>query len=461
LEGILQRSLNTSSHLILKYFILLKSSLTLFLGSIAIAFSSLFMGIVTARFLGPVGRGEFYLALQIISIGALILSTGLGPAYQYHLSNGRFRKSYLLTHLLVQIFLIGLFFWIIKLNYPIVHHLTDIKYTFMILCLVGVWLNIINLFFTSTLQAQKNGILANTIISVLGSISNLFILLLFAFKFKLNFNYVILIYFVGLTFQILPKGYLLFKDIRINLNLNWLRLTKTLYRFGSASFFTNIAVLLVFRIDTFFINNLSGLDDLGKYSVAVSIAEMLLMFPSSIGTALFAHLANLEAKEKLELLTKVTRSIIVITFAIFIVMTLISKFIVINIFGLNYLESVLPLQILSLGLVGMASNYVFSNFYSGNGQPIKSAIVFGKGLILNFILNYLLIPRYGIIGAAFASSITYYIIALFFYFQIRKEYKIKFSTLFIPNKSDFIYLFGLFKTYFRFKKILLTNDITK
>lgn len=413
------------------------------------------MGVLTARFLGPIGRGEFYLAMQIISIGSIILATGIGPAYQFYLTNGQLSKSHILSHLIFQITLIGILILVIGFIFPFFQNIFfdfNFEYIFLVFCLVGILFNVINLFLSSAIQSESNGILIHTILSSISSLINLLLLVIVSFNSKLDFTLTLLIYFIALVFQVLPKFFFVFKSVSLTLRIPWLELTKSFYRFGGASFLTNIAVILVFRIDTFFVNKMRGLEELGIYAMAVSFAEILLMFPSSIGTALFAHLPKLELKEKLILLTKVTRIITLTSFLIFIIMMLISKYLIIYLLGMKYSDAIIPLQIISFGLVGMSTNYVFSNFYSGNGKPLKSSIVFGKGLFINIGLNFLLISYFGIIGAAFASSITYFVIAFLFFRQIKKEFRITLSQLFFPQKSDFVYLYDLLLKSLRLKQ---------
>lgn len=101
------------------------------------------MGVLTARFLGPIGRGEFYLAMQIISIGSIILATGIGPAYQFYLTNGQLSKSHILSHLIFQITLIGILILVIGFIFPFFQNIFfdfNFEYIFLIFCLVGILL---------------------------------------------------------------------------------------------------------------------------------------------------------------------------------------------------------------------------------------------------------------------------------------------------------------------------------
>ena len=60
--------------------------------------TSLALGVFGARLLGPAGKGELYLVIQLSSMLGLFLAAGLGPSYQYHVKNGSLRLATVLSH---------------------------------------------------------------------------------------------------------------------------------------------------------------------------------------------------------------------------------------------------------------------------------------------------------------------------------------------------------------------------
>lgn len=70
------------------------------------------------------------------------------------------------------------------------------------------------------------------------------------------------------------------------------------------------------------------------------------------------------------------------------------------------LNSSLSFGILMISFVGMSLTYVYGTLLTANGSlKYLNWMAFG-GVLLNFILNYFLIPKYGIIGASWASMVT-------------------------------------------------------
>ena len=70
-------------------------------------------------------------------------------------------------------------------------------------------------------------------------------------------------------------------------------------------------------------------------------------------------------------------------------------------------QALVPLWLLLPGIVFMAAAKVISSYLSGIGKPIYTTYIAGGAVIVTVALDLLLIPPYGISGAAIASTITY------------------------------------------------------
>lgn len=76
-------------------------------------------------------------------------------------------------------------------------------------------------------------------------------------------------------------------------------------------------------------------------------------------------------------------------------------------YGAAYLPSVPMSKILLLGVVFYGMNNIVSNYLAATDLPWASVLVWGVALVVNILLNILLVPDMGGIGAALASVITY------------------------------------------------------
>ena len=76
------------------------------------------------------------------------------------------------------------------------------------------------------------------------------------------------------------------------------------------------------------------------------------------------------------------------------------------IFGVEYLAGYIPLVILSLGNTILAFNGASIQLLNMRGFQHEVLRIFGWAIIANVIMNFVLVPRWGIDGAAFASTIS-------------------------------------------------------
>jgi O-antigen/teichoic acid export membrane protein len=78
-----------------------------------------------------------------------------------------------------------------------------------------------------------------------------------------------------------------------------------------------------------------------------------------------------------------------------------------TLFGRTFDGAVVPAQILLIGLAAEGAAGVVTAFLYGRGRPGLNSVAAATGLVVTLILDVILIPRLGAIGAAIASSAAY------------------------------------------------------
>lgn len=172
---------------------------------------------------------------------------------------------------------------------------------------------------------------------------------------------------------------------------------------------SGIVIVIYMKIDIIMIGQM--LDDraVGVYSAAVKISELWYFVPTSIVQSVFPSIVKAkEVNESLyyDRLQKLFNLMAVIGYVVAIPMTLLATPIIVLLFGQDYSTagSILSVHIWA-GLfvsLGVAS----SPWLITEGLTKFSAATTGCGAVVNMILNVLLIPRYGIMGAAIATVIA-------------------------------------------------------
>jgi len=194
-------------------------------------------------------------------------------------------------------------------------------------------------------------------------------------------------------------------------------------------------------LNMFFVNYFTGTGGAGIFSVALSLAEKIWLISQSGATVLFPKIASEKDKKLIKRFTPlVCRNIFFITFIFALFIFIFAKPLILFLFSEKFIKAIFPLQILLLGAICLSGSRILSNDIAARGKPEINCFIGGGGLILNIILNLIFIPKIGISGAAFATTISYIFNLLVRSFVYSKISQNRFSDLFFPKKSDFRYL---------------------
>ena len=185
------------------------------------------------------------------------------------------------------------------------------------------------------------------------------------------------------------------------------KIIRTFAAFGIRGYAANLMMFFNYRLDALIVNGLAGVVSLGYYSIATAIAETLWYGANGFALVMFPHVSSLERKEANRITPVVCRNAIFVTLAGALVMFALSRELILVVFGSTMLPALYPLWLLLPGVVTLTAAKVIASYLSGIGKPIYSTYISGGTLVLTVILDLLLIPRYGISGAAVASSIVY------------------------------------------------------
>ena len=202
-----------------------------------------------------------------------------------------------------------------------------------------------------------------------------------------------------------------------------LTIAKRLLRDSWPLILSGLAVAIYMKIDQIMLGQMLGDQAVGIYSAAVRISEVWYFIPGVIVASVFPSIVEARKTDKnlyYERLQKLYDLIVWIAFAVAIPMTFLSSWLVTVLFGNDYNEAgpILSIHIWSALFVflGVAS----SNWFLVENRQILSFQRTALGALANFILNLFLIPKYGVIGAAYATVISYSVVALF-YDLLQKE----------------------------------------
>ena len=184
------------------------------------------------------------------------------------------------------------------------------------------------------------------------------------------------------------------------------------------------------RIDQIMINQLLDEYNLGIYSVSVRYIEIFHFIPKIL---LISYLPIILKSKKYNLdLANLNSFLFKISLFIILIILISTKTLIPYIFGQFYLESIYTTFILSFSLIFVFFGVANEHWYIDNNFQKYYAINVFLGALINIFLNFLLIPKIGISGAAYSTLLTYFLIIFLFDFinkKTRKLFQIKLKSL--------------------------------
>ncbi len=150
-------------------------------------------------------------------------------------------------------------------------------------------------------------------------------------------------------------------------------------------------------------------EELGHYAAAQRLIQFILVIPSLVALAVLPVFSKFisESKERLRDVLESTLSFVFLLGLPIVAGGLIlAENIVLTSFGGAYLESTLVFQIFLIMLLGAFPAAVLNNFIFAHNLQRKFIWPSVVGAILNILLNWIFIPKWGIAGAAMATMLA-------------------------------------------------------
>ncbi|TCP55634.1 O-antigen/teichoic acid export membrane protein [Tumebacillus sp. BK434] len=192
-------------------------------------------------------------------------------------------------------------------------------------------------------------------------------------------------------------------------------LSKEIFRYGNQLAGSRLLTQLNYRIDYFFVLYLIGVESAGIYSVAVTVADMLLFVSMSLLQVVVTRVSSLEEKDSSLLTARTFRHTAVILFFSLILFYLVMPYVIRYAFGEKFEPSLAPYYILLPGVALLGLAQVLTNFFTNQlGQPKVLIRLEAVSILSNVILSLLFFGVFhmGAAGMALAKTSGFAIIFL-------------------------------------------------
>lgn len=395
-----------------------------------ILFLQFFVGVKIANYYGGEIYGEYTYAMAIVAFSPMLLEI-MNRRVVKEFYDKDFNKTVSVVTTFRNILAIAIFLLTI-FTYPIFKE--NILFYFML-----VLLTFDNILLTMTMGIEnyfeyklvsKNIVIPNNIIKVIS-----YILQYIGIILGYSILIIPIIRVLGSFFRILILKkfyYKIFKE-----KVKFLLDKKLIEKIIKDSYYlwvSFIAFIVYTQIDKIMIGKMLGVVDVGIYSIAIQLSGILSILIGPFQNSIYPKMMCLYRTDynsyKIMYL-KVNTIFTQIYFFISILSIIVVKYLFPYIYTQEYTPAILCYGILTVSIFFKANGALQTGHMTLKRITKKSFYKTLFGLVLNIILNLTLIPKYGIYGAAIATSITQ-VFTIFIVDYFIKEYREQF---FIQLKS--------------------------
>lgn len=395
---------------------------------------ALSVGVWVTRYLGPEQFGILSYAQSFVGIFAALSSLGLNDIIIRELVKDQDNRNLILgssfglqtlgSSLIMLILIISIYY---NDNEPLTNKIIIIL---GLLTFINSF-NVIASYFHSQVKSKFYAIagLVGVIISallkvylILGSYSLIY------FVYVLAFDVIFLV--SGLIWFYKKSGESLLKW-----KFSW-KMAKDLLKDAWPLILSGIIVSIYMKIDQVMIKEYLGNGEVGQYSAAVRLSEAWYFIPTIICSSLFPAIINAKLKDDTlykDRLQRLYNLMVVLGVVIILPVLTLSDWMINLLYGEAFQRSAGILNIHILGSVFVFLGVANQKWFISENYQAYNIICLGMGMVANIVLNVIMIPRMGIMGAAYATLISQFVasvLAPVFFNKTRNSFYMMLRALF-------------------------------
>lgn len=382
----------------------------MFFGQMFSLLVSFFIGAWLARYLGPENYGVLSYAVAFVGLFGFISSLGVDGILSRELVKYPEKRDELLGTAFRLKLIGGAAALILCVASAFIFEATPLIRLLIILFSVTYILqaiNVISIYFQAEVKS-KNNVKALFIATIISSILKVGVILLDKGVIWIMVVYVLDVFWQGAGFiQAYRKYGLKIKTWKFNEELS-----KKILKNSWPLMLASAAGFIYLRIDQVMIGVMMGNYEVGLYAAAVKLVEVWYFIPGIICTSLFPAIINAK-KIGVELYKLRLRNLYILMAIISILMAIFISFlakpIIYILFGNGYLESVNILKVYIWSSVGLFLGIAVTQYLMSENLVKTIFWLNFLAMLVNIILNLIFIPSLGLLGAAWATFISYLI----------------------------------------------------
>lgn len=417
---------------------------------------SFVLNVLMARKLGAEGIGVVGTLQAFLVIGAQLGFLGMDRGAVYFIGLDKSRASTIAGTLISCGIIVSVFLYVIFIIAALVFPqiLGGIKFNLYAIILLSILPLMVSLYSQNLLLVHQKIIEYNIIeLGVrFGSLVLLVILYILTDPPLWIAATIWMLVFASFAMGIINAGYA-WKTKPFILKIDWNAL-KDLVRYSWKNYYAGLMGFMIIKTDLLFLNAYISTSEAGIYRQVVWISDILISLPLVFSMLLFPKLMQEGAPKDSSLdergeFTMLLARLVGLIMRIFWVIFAIIGVWFLGIFGEEFIQGYGPLLIVLGGIVFFGIQTILKVELFRRGLPMFLVVYSTICMVCKIIMNVMLIPKYGMYGAAWGSFVAHFLFMAFPLWYCIKNYGFKFSDTLFVRDSDIRLVVEKVKTLFR------------
>lgn len=399
-------------------------------GGIVSKLCLLVAGIVIARYLGQEGFGVYSFALFFSYLFAVLSDGGLQIILVREAARDKERAGFYLGNiLLIKLALAGLSLVLLS-GAMVVMDLEPIKVQAVYVAALANVIWFYGSIAIGVFRAFERMAYEGLLLALQGA---LFLLLVLAAIFVEAGVLVLLGAF--LVSYVIPTllGFVLVgrRFVRLDLRLD-LSLCRVLLREAAPIGLSLFLAMAYNRLGTIALEVFQGSADVGLFNAAFKLTRNLNLIPLVLAGAVLPAFSRLAVSEKQGLSSAYGRAfklLLALGLPLAVGGTLLAEPIIVLIYGAEFVEGSIALQVTIWSLLFFFLSFLAKTTLEALNEQVRWTYALGAGVLISVVLNLLLVPRWGILGASVALLVADVMIFLLSFYFLTRELRLPFAPL--------------------------------
>jgi len=383
----------------------------MFFGQMFSLLVSFFIGAWLARYLGPENYGVLSYAVAFVGLFAFLSDFGAGAILNRELVKFPEKRDELMGTVFRMKLIGGALAMLLAVGASLIVKMSPLARLLIIVFSISSVLqimNIISIYFQAKVEA-KNNVLAQVTATLISSV--LKVVMILSGK---GVIWIIIIFLLDIVWQSL--GFMAAyrrEGLKINAwHFNGI-LAREIWHSSWPLMLAGAAGYVYLRIDQVMIGQMLGNLEVGLYAAAVKLAEVWYFIPGIIAGSLFPAIVNAKIAGK-EIYHQRLKNFYIfmgsISIIIAVPVALLAHPLIYWLFGVKYLAAIPVLRIYIWSSIGLFLGLAVNQYLMAEDKVRVIFIINIIAMLTNVGLNLVFIPTFGLIGAAWATLISYFVL---------------------------------------------------